>query len=296
LARGYFFKIKTRLFVEPIPFILEAEQPSLWPYVFLAVALVAIILFFGAKALESLFVITFKRPLYTHFYFIPKRLPKNEAEKLRTDFPFYSKLSKRQRRYFQHRLIKFREEKNFEGRDGFEVTTEVKNMISATAIMLTFGMRNFYLGALQKIIVYPGEFHSNTTGKAHKGEFNPLMRVLVLSWKDFEEGFANGQDKINLGIHEFTHVLQVNSRQHRSSGATIFLDANQELEDLLKEEKIRKKLLDSRFFRDYAFTNQYEFLAVLVEYFIESPKDFKENFPRFYGKIREMLNFRFAGY
>lgn len=275
---------------------METEEPSLLPYIFLAAALIAIIIYFGIRALESIFVIFFNKPVYTHFYFFPKRLPKDEEEKLLKNFPFYSKLSKRHRLYFQHRVIKFREDKNFEGRDGFEVTTEVKNMISATAVMLTFGMRNFYLGILQKIILYPQEFSSNTTGKIHKGEFNPLMHVLVLSWKDFKEGFENGKDNLNLGIHEFTHVLQVNSRTNRSTGANIFLDANKKLEGLLKEEEIRKKLLDSRFFRDYAFTNQYEFLAVLVENFIESPQEFKENFPRFYRKIREMLNFNFAGY
>lgn len=268
----------------------------MWLYVFLAAALILIIAFFGLRALESLYVLAFNKPVYTHFYFSPKRLPENEVKTLLDRFPFYSKLSKRHRRCFQHRLVNFSEEKDFEGRNGLEIAPEVKTLISATAVMLTFGMRNYYLEVLQKIIVYPEKFPSNTTGNINKGEFNPLMRALVISWEDFEKGFADGQDNLNLGIHEFTHVIQVNSKKHQSTGATIFLDANRKMEDLLKEEKVRKRLLETRFFRKYAFTNQYEFLAVLVEYFIESPKEFKQKFPRFYANIREMLNFRFAGY
>lgn len=215
---------------------------------------------------------------------------------LNNNFSFYTKLTSKQKRFFQHRLIEFIEDKNFEGRDGLEVTKEMKLLIAATAVMLTFGMRNYYLGILQKIIIYPTSFYSNTTGREHKGEFNPLMNVLVLSWEDFEQGFKDEKDNLNLGIHEFTHVLQMNSNKFSSVGATIFLNANQQLEDLLKDKKMRKKLLATNFFRNYAYTNQFEFLAVLVESFIESPKEFQQKFPLFYFKIRRMLNFNFAGY
>jgi hypothetical protein len=46
----------------------------------------------------------------------------------------------------------------------------------------------------------------------------------------------------------------------------------------------------------YAFTNQFEFLAVVIESFIETPQEFKLQFPELYFKIRQMLNFNFAGY
>lgn len=271
------------------------EIPEFLTY-FLAFALILIIGFFSLKTLEFLYVMVFKKPLYVHFYFKTHRLSKKETTFLVENFPFYNKLSKKQQRFFQHRLVEFIEDKDFEGRDEMKITREVKLLISATAVMLTFGMRNFYLGILQKVIVYPGAFYSNTSGREHKGEFNPLMKVLVLSWEDFQQGFADEKDNLNLGIHEFTHVLQMNSKKFRSVGASIFLDANRKLEDLLKEKEMRQKLLDSYYFRNYAYTNQFEFLAVLVEYFIESPHEFRDKFPKFYFKIREMLNFNFAGY
>ena len=276
--------------MEPTP-----ETPVFLAY-FLAIALILIIGYFSLKTMEFLYVMAFKRPLYVHFYFKMRRIAKSEEKFLQENFPFYNKLTQKQQRFFQHRLVGFIDDKDFEGRGEMEITQEVKLLIAATAVMLTFGMRNFHLGILQKIIVYPNAFYSNTSAREHKGEFNPLMKVLVLSWEDFQEGFVDEKDNLNLGIHEFTHVLQMNSKKFRSVDASIFLDANQQLEDFLKEEKVRKKLLSTNYFRNYAYTNQFEFLAVLVEYFIESPKDFQEKFPEFYFKIREMLNFNFAGY
>ena len=78
--------------------------------------------------------------------------------------------------------------------------------------------------------------------------------------------------------------------------ATIFADTSKKLVNLLLNDEIRQRLQDTKYFRKYAFTNRFEFLAVLVEYFIESPIVFKQKFPEFYSKIREMLNYNFNGY
>ena len=52
----------------------------------------------------------------------------------------------------------------------------------------------------------------------------------------------------------------------------------------------------SKYFRSYAYTNQYEFIAAVIESFIESPAEFRGQFPQVYDKVKQMLNFNFAGY
>ena len=47
---------------------------------------------------------------------------------------------------------------------------------------------------------------------------------------------------------------------------------------------------------DPLFSNEYEFMAVLAEYFIESPKEFKIQFPKLYLYTNNLLNFSFLGY
>jgi Mlc titration factor MtfA (ptsG expression regulator) len=61
-------------------------------------------------------------------------------------------------------------------------------------------------------------------------------------------------------------------------------------------KQVRDKIIASKYFRTYAFENQYEFIAVLVENFIETPHEFKRKFPRIYRKIKRMLNFNFLHY
>jgi len=262
----------------------------------LVIALVVIILVKSFSLIEHLYSYFYKKPLYTHFYFRLKKLSPLHQEFLKQKFPFYKRLAPKQQEFFQHRLITFIAHKSFEGRDDFEITDEVKLYIGATAVMLTFGMRNFLLNRLEKIIIYPGIYFSTINKVKHKGEFNPHLKALVFSWKDFLAGFDTHKDNVNLAIHEFMHVIQINTHNHKNISAVIFSDANKELENLLKQDHLRNKLINSKYFREYAFTNRIEFLAVLVESFIESPLVFKQNFPEFYKKIKEMLNYQFAGY
>ena len=262
----------------------------------LLISLIVIIVVKSITLIEYIYSYFYKKPLYTHFYFRLKKISPQHQEFIKQRFPFYNRLNRRQQSFFQHRLVTFIAHKSFEGRDEFEVTDEVKIYIGATAVMLTFGMRNFLLKRLSKIIIYPDIYYSTINEVHHKGEFNPQLKALVFSWKDFLQGYESVNDNLNLAIHEFMHVIHLNTYNHKNISAVIFRDANKELEDLLKQDHLRNKLVDSRYFRDYAFTNRFEFLAVLVESFIESPLLFKQNFPEFYKKIKEMLNYNFAGY
>ncbi|SFZ93664.1 hypothetical protein SAMN05428642_103262 [Flaviramulus basaltis] len=264
--------------------------------VFLIVMLV-IFLYYGFKLIEMGYVLKYKKPLYNHLYFNLKKLSDNQKGVLNNQFSFYKRLTNKEQIYFEHRVASFIKDKDFIDREGIKITDEIKVLISATAIMLTFGFRDFYIGYISKIVVYPSKFYSNTNNVYHKGEFNPRLKALVLSWEDFKLGFNNEKDNLNLGIHEFTHAIHINSMKERDVSSNIFSDSFRELSDLLsKNETLRNTLMASNYFRKYAFTNQFEFLAVAIENFIETPKDFKNEFPEVYSKIRQMLNFNFAGY
>ncbi|MFG6686286.1 zinc-dependent peptidase [Mariniflexile sp. HNIBRBA6329] len=263
----------------------------------LLVVLGYIILHYMFKMMEMGYVLRKKKPLYNHFYFRLRHLNKNQRNVLEKQFSFYNKLNNKEKKYFEHRVASFVNDKDFIGRDGIVINDEIKVLISATAVMLTFGFRDFYIGLISKIVVYPSAFYSNTNQTYHKGEFNPKFGALVISWEDFKKGFSNSKDNINLGIHEFTHAIHINSMKERDVSSTIFSDSFKELSDMLASDEIlRNKLKDSDYFRKYAFTNQFEFLAVIIENFIETPQTFKAEFPYVYGKVRQMLNFNIAGY
>jgi len=253
--------------------------------------------YYGFKMLEMAYVMQNRKPFFVHFYIKLKRLTPKQRLILVHEFIFYKRLSNKEQQYFEHRVAAIIKDKTFIGRGNFEITDEVKILISSTAVMLTFGFRDFYIGLIDKIFVYPDAFYSNTNQDYHKGEFNPKLKALVLSWDDFEQGYNIGDDNLNLGIHEFAHAIHLNSIKEKDVSSTLFKDSFKELTSLLSANEIlRKELIASKYFRAYAYTNQFEFLAVLIEYFIETPLEFKAQFPSIYVKVKQMLNFEFAGY
>lgn len=255
------------------------------------------ICYYAFKLVEIGYVLKRKKPLYNHFYWRLKELNKNQKVVLHKDFSFFKKLNTKEKTFFEHRVASFIIDKDFIGRDQLIITDEMKVLISASAVMLTFGFRDYYIPLISKILIYPTQFYSNTNNTYHKGEFNPKLKSLVLSWEAFKEGYDNKTDNLNLGIHELTHAIHLNSLKERDISATIFNDSFKELSRLLlSKENLREELIASEYFRRYAYTNQFEFLAVVIENFIETPKDFRLQFPEVYAKVKQMLNFNVAGY
>lgn len=249
------------------------------------------------KGLEVIYVLKNKKPFYVHFYWFKKKLTAEQKFILYNDFHFFNKLSEKEKVYFEHRVASFIQDKQFIGKESIEVSDEMKVLISATAVMLTFGFRNYYIGLIRRIIIFPDVFYSQVNDDYHQGEFNPALQTLVLSWKDFQRGYDILNDKLNLGIHEFTHAIHLNSIKERDISSNVFQDGYKELVRILSSnEQMRADLIASRFFRDYAYTNQFEFIAVIVETFIETPNELNQHFPEIYNKVRQMLNFNFAGY
>ncbi len=251
--------------------------------------------FFLFRVFENWYANTYNKPLFRH-YWVYRKLTEGQAKIIENDFSFYKKLSKKHKKQFQHRVATFISEKKFVGRENLVVTDRIKVLIASAGCMLSFGRKNYEYSLIEFILVYPKEFYSAMNDDYHKGEFNPREKALVLSWKDFEDGYNITDDNLNLGIHEFMHAMQLESRQSKDIDALRFAKQFQNILIQLTNQEIKVKLDETRYFRAYAFTNQYEFMAVLAEYFIESPGEFKKQFPKLYSHTQKLLNFTFAGY
>lgn len=251
--------------------------------------------FFLFRVFETWYASLFDKPLFRHYY-VYKKLSDSQLTIVKKEFAFYNLLSEKHKRQFQHRIVLFLADKNFIGRENIVVTERMEVLIASIGCMLSFGRKNFEYGLIEHVLIYPNEFFSTVNDSYHIGEFNPRGRALVLSWKDFEHGFRITDDKKNLGIHEFMHAMQLESKQSRDPDSSRLQKQFQNILKHLTKNEIRERLDETRFFRAYAFTNQYEFLAVLAEYFIESPKEFNDNFPELYSHTKKLLNFNFAHY
>jgi Mlc titration factor MtfA (ptsG expression regulator) len=261
-------------------------------YVLIFIGIIFLLFFFYHVIAEPLYAFVFRKPIYVHFYLFPKKIPLSQLQILHTEFDFYKKLSLKEKKYFEHRVATFIVRYEFHGREGLVVTDQMRVLIAATAIMLTFGMRNYLFTLLDKVIIFPDIYFSSITNNYHKGEFNPRMRAIVFSWKHFLEGFEISNDNLNLGLHEFAHVIHFEGLRKTDTSSTIFAASYEDIMEQIKRPSNYKRLIDSNYFRIYAYTNQYEFIAVLLEHFFETPRQFKSEFPELFEQVKIMINFK----
>ncbi len=273
---------------EPVPF------NPIFVFGFIGVILL-ICGYYILRFLETIYAKYYHKPYFVHLYIFQKKITPRQ-KRLLNQFPFYQKLEKKEQKYFEHRIYRFIENTNIHGREGFVVDEEVKVTVAMIAVMLTFGMRNYLLEYLQTILIYPTAYFSVMNQTEHKGEYNPRLKTLVFSWEDFMHGNQIEDDAINLGIHEITHAIHYNAIKNNDISSELFYDTFLELEAYLSDESLREKLNTSNVLREYAFTDKFEFVAVLIEVFIESPKKLRADFPKVYALVKQMLNYRFAGY
>lgn len=118
------------------------------------------------------------------------------------------------------------------------------------------------------------------------------MKVVVFSWEDFLIGHQTNNDNINLGLHEFSHALHFHCLRNRNPSSIIFYDEFNKVIRYYHEEILNQKLFEKGYFRDYALKNQFEFIAVVLEHFFETPEIFKNNFPELYQNVSAMINFK----
>ena len=253
----------------------------------------AFISFVFGSIVEPAYILAYNKPMYVHFYMFPKDVNDQGKTVLEKQFRFYRNLSEIRKKYFRHRVRAFIENYQFVGREGLEVTEEMKIKIAATDVMLTFGMRNYLPDLFEVIIIYPDIFESRN-GEYHKGEFNPAARAVVFSWKDFQEGIEFDSNNLNLGLHEFAHVLHISSvgRRRLGSSSAIYSDMFAKIAQYVAVPANRDKITHSAYFRDYAYTNQYEFMAVVFESFFETPSEFRQRLPELFTMVSRMINYK----
>lgn len=223
--------------------------------------------------------------------FTYRKLSASQKRILET-FPFYQKLSVKYKKEFEHRMAAFIKDKDFKHRYNNEVTDAQIVYTSAVASQLSFGRASYLYGMITTVLFFDQAFQSPTNESFHKGEYNPRAKVLALSWEDFLKGLVINDDNLHLGLHEFMHVMHFESKHSTDIDSVRFHKYEQKIMRHVMNPEVKEKLESTKYFRAYAFTNEYEFLSVLTEYFFESPKEFKAGFPMLFEYIKTALLYR----
>lgn len=240
--------------------------------------------------IEHGYALIFKKPLYVHFYLKLKKLPNSSLMIIEQQCVYYAKLTPKAQLYFEHRVASFLKKYTFSAQDNSLLDDELKVMVASAYVMLTFGMRHYLTNAFKTILIHPDSYYSAEENQLHNGEFNPKYKAVVFSRRAVLQGFQNNSDNLNLAIHEFAHVLTYSSMKGKDVSASIFSDQYQRIIKKIKQFDTAEKLRNSTYFRIYAFTNEFEFVAVVLEHYFESPNLFENEFPDLYQEVRVMIN------
>lgn len=251
--------------------------------------------FFGVIALLSMAITHWRRDIIDFYY--NRMLFRNHVSRrdfrridlmLSEHISYYRSLSSDGKSRFIQRAMRFSNEREFVGMNGMYVTPLMRLLISASAVQLTFGLRHFGLRFLEEIRVSPEPFTYGYRRQSMKGAVSP-RGFMMLSWKDFIEGYSDDNDNYNLGLHEMAHALKLEVTKadafdlRFSTYIDRWLEVGEETFFNLRNNK-------QSFLRNYGGTNRHEFFAVCVEHFFESPESFSEALPDVYNHLCKLLN------
>ena len=207
---------------------------------------------------------------------------------LARNFAYYQQLSPDRQRIFEQRVVRLVRQKDFIGR-GLSVTLAMKTLIAAAAVQLTFGLPEIVLQHFKRILIYPDKYYSTITHQYHKGEVNPAAQAIVLSWKNFVEGYAAPHDSLNLGLHEMAHALEIENLIDNDEYDFLPPSVWEQWQQQAEEYRNGMSPGQPDFFRAYAATNDQEFFAIAVENFFERPVEFQKQVPSLYSTLASLL-------
>ena len=104
---------------------------------------------------------------YSFYFARIKPLTVSEKKVLLNNFPVYKKLSTRQKQKFEFRILRFRKEKQFVFNGLIPRQEDMALLLSATAALLTLGLKNYRIPAIERIIIYPNQYFSKLKAKSY---------------------------------------------------------------------------------------------------------------------------------
>lgn len=223
---------------------------------------------------------------------IPKReFPLEWRTLLVQSVPFYNKLSNRDRTEFEKQVHTFLLNYQIIGKNT-TITHKDRVLIAAGGVIPTFRFKNWHYATLKKIILFPDKFTIPETDKMARGLVGrgAMEGQMWLSRKALYQGFDIDTDQINVAIHEFIHLVDM--QDGIVDGVLVELMSDADVEKWMHIVKSHSLLIEEgeSSVRDYAKTNPVEFLAAVGEYFFESPAVLQSNHPDLYRILDRVFN------
>ncbi|MEP0177573.1 MAG: M90 family metallopeptidase [Paraglaciecola sp.] len=226
--------------------------------------------------------------------------PEAYSQILEDDFPLYRRLPDELQQTLKQHIQIFLDEKEIVGRDGFDITDQVRVLIAAQACVLILKRPGNYYPGFQSILVYPDTYiakNTRTEGMLHITDTSTRAGEswhkgpIVLAWSHVIQGARDSRDGRNVVMHEFAHKLD--EENAAMDGLPMLPTAAQyqawsevlNAEFTVQQQKWADGIDDV--IDSYGATSPAEFFAVVTETFFEKPHPLENHHPKLYEQFKQ---------
>lgn len=215
---------------------------------------------------------------------------------LQREVPFYQSLDENEKARFREEVRIFLSEKRITGiKTSVDETTRL--LVAASAIIPIFGFPGWEWDQISEVLIYPSSFNDHyETDKGVERDIlgmvgrGAMTRMMILSKPDLLQGFRLPEDRKNVGIHEFAHLLD------KTDGAVDGVPAvglpKSAIVPWLKVVHREMAQIQSGYsdITAYGLKNEAEFFAVVAEYFFENPERMQRKHPELFAMLEQIFH------
>jgi Mlc titration factor MtfA (ptsG expression regulator) len=182
-----------------------------------------------------------------------------------------------------------------------EVDDLTRVLTAAAAVIPVFGFPGWEYPTLHEVLIVPDAWQLETRPDQ---EVQSLRGTLLGSVQGFQtsqymrlsraalvQGFANAEDRHNVGVHEFAHLVdEADGQIDGVPGAVLPPPLRAAWAEVLHRELAAVRAGRAPDIDPYAGTNEAEFFAVVNEYFFERPEKLQEHHPELFDLLSQALH------
>ena len=207
---------------------------------------------------------------------------------------FYRELNPEEKKHFEARILNFLSTTKVIGVKT-DITEYDKILVGASAIIPVFAFPKWEYKNLYEVLLYPSSFNTNYKTEGENRQilgmvgYGAMEGKMILSKPALHAGFKNDNDKKNVGIHEFIHLIDKSDGQ--IDGVPSLLLNKQYVLPWLKHVKDEMEAIHAQQsdVNAYGGVSVEEFFPVISEYFFERPKLLKAKHPELYTLLNEIF-------
>ncbi|MFT5573574.1 MAG: Mlc titration factor MtfA (ptsG expression regulator) [Cryomorphaceae bacterium] len=220
--------------------------------------------------------------------------PLNASEQafLEEQVSFYAQLQSSEKLEFERRCLLFLQSVEIVG-NGFEPSIEDELLVASGSVILAWGFMRWYYVRVDQVILVADSFNQHSEfGQDDSGiqglvGSHHLAGRMILSQPALHAGFSNDQDKLNVALHEFSHLIDMSDGDVDGFPEQLSKHSFEMPWLALVQRKTEEILRGESNIRPYATVNKAEFFAVASEYFFERPKMLKTKHPQVYRALSD---------